>query len=171
MNEYLKVGKIVNTHGIRGEVRIIRNTDFDERFDIGSILYIKQNGTDDYIEVKVVSHRLHKQFDLVQFDNLTNINDVEKYKGSLLYVSKSNLIPLTEHEYYYYEIIGCEVVTESGERIGKVKEILSTGANDVWVTKSDEGKEYLIPYIEQVVKKVSVEDKTITINPMEGLLD
>lgn len=171
MNEYLKVGKIVNTHGIHGEVRVIRNTDFDERFDIGSILYIKQNGTDNYIEVKVASHRLHKQFDLVQFEGLTNINNVEKYKGSLLYVSKSDLTPLNENEFYYYEIIGCAVEKESGERIGIVKEVLQTGANDVWVTISEEGKEYLIPYIEQVVKKVSIEDKTITIEPMEGLLD
>ncbi|GAA0298936.1 16S rRNA processing protein RimM [Gracilibacillus halotolerans] len=170
MNDFLNVGKIVNTHGVRGEVRIIRITDFEERFEVGTELWIRKQ-TGELIKAEIDSHRKHKNFDLVRFKGWDNINDVEHLKGSMLLVSKENLGKLEEGEFYYFQIIGLEVYTVTDEYIGKVKEILSPGANDVWVVKAKSGKEYLIPYIDDIVKQVDIEGGRTIIEPMEGLLD
>ncbi|KAB8138715.1 ribosome maturation factor RimM [Gracilibacillus oryzae] len=170
-NQYLKVGKIVNTHGIKGEIKVVRITDFENRFEIGTTLYIKQNGTNKLMEVEVDGHRQHKQFDLLHLKGFNNINDVEKYKGSLLVIAKDQLEELEENEFYYFEIIGCDVYTMEEEYVGSVKEILSPAANDVWVIKPENGKDILIPYIESIVKEVNISEKKIIIEPMEGLLE
>jgi 16S rRNA processing protein RimM len=171
MEKWFNVGKIVNTHGVRGEVRVISRTDFpDERYAIGNTLYVWKEGNKNAIEVKVASHRTHKSFDLLTFEGYENVNDVEQFKGSLLKVPEAQLGELQEGEYYYHEIIDCTVVSEEGATIGTIKEVLSPGANDVWVIKRPDGKEVLIPYIEQVVLSVDVEQKLVTIHVMEGLL-
>jgi 16S rRNA processing protein RimM len=172
MERWFNVGKIVNTHGIRGEVRVISKTDFaDERYKLGNTLYIFMDHASEPVEVKVKSHRVHKSFDLLSFEGYDNINLVEKFKGAMIKIPESQLGELEEGEYYFHEIIGCTVVTEQGETVGTVKEILTPGANDVWVVKGKGGKEILIPYIADVVKKVDVKEKLITIHPMEGLLE
>jgi 16S rRNA processing protein RimM len=172
MERWFNVGKIVNTHGIRGEVRVISRTDFpEERYKKGNTLYIFTEQAKEPIAVTVKSHRVHKSFDLLSFEGYDNINLVEKFKGAMLKVPESQLGELDEGEYYFHEIIGCTVVTEAGEVVGTVKEILTPGANDVWVVRRDDGKEVLIPYIEDVVKEVDVDEKMITIRPMEGLLE
>ncbi|PWU68891.1 ribosome maturation factor RimM [Gracilibacillus dipsosauri] len=171
-NNFLKVGKIVNTHGIKGEVKVVRITDFEQRFEPGSTLWIQPNEQGDLLKVVVDAHRTHKQFDLLHFEEMNNINDVEKYKGSLLVIKKDQLDDdLEENEFYYHEIINCMVFTMEKEPIGQVKEILSPGANDVWVVKSNKGKDILIPYIASVVKHVDIDKKEIIIEPMEGLIE
>ncbi|MFD2044080.1 ribosome maturation factor RimM [Ornithinibacillus salinisoli] len=164
------IGKIVNTHGIRGDVKVLRISDFDERFQVGETVYVALENKD--IRPLVIDgHRIHKGFDLLHFEKHDNINDVEHFKGSYLKISEDQLTDLEENEFYYHEIIGCEVLTTTQEELGFVKEILSPGANDVWVIKPKKGKEILIPYIEDVVKEIDVEAKRIVIDPMEGLLD
>ena len=170
MAKYFNVGKIVNTQGIKGEIRVISSTDFpEERFRKGNILYIEV-APNDLIEVKVSSHRLHKNFHLLTFAGLHNINDVEKYKGKMLKINEDQLNDLDEGEFYYHEIIGCEVFTEDGEKLGTIKEILSPGANDVWVVNRPGEKDLLLPYIEEVVKEIDVENKKVLVHLMEGLL-
>ncbi|MDQ0230557.1 ribosome maturation factor RimM [Metabacillus malikii] len=170
--KWFNVGKIVNTHGIRGEVRVISKTDFaDERYEPGNILYIFKDDDNQPIEVKVESHRVHKNFDLLTFEGLNSIQDVEQFKGSLLKVSEEQLSELDDGEYYFHEIIGCKMITDQGEEIGTIREILSTGANDVWVVKRRVGKDLLVPYIDEIVKEISIENKQVIISPMEGLLD
>ena len=170
MAKYFNVGKIVNTQGIKGEIRVISSTDFpEERFRKGNILYIEV-APNDLIEVKVSSHRLHKNFHLLTFAGLNNINDVEKYKGKMLKISEDQLNDLDEGEFYYHEIIDCEVFTEDGEKLGAIKEILSPGANDVWVVRRKGEKDLLLPYIEDVVKEVDVKNKKVIVHLMEGLL-
>ncbi|MGM8364161.1 ribosome maturation factor RimM [Virgibacillus sp. W0181] len=165
-----KVGKIVNTHGIKGEVKVKRITDFEERFAAGETVYIlKEDGQT--FPLTIDTHRTHKQFDLLQFKGLYNINDVEQFKGLYLNVKADQLNELGKNEYYYHEIIGCQVMTTSGDRLGEIDSILSPGANDVWVVKGEDGKEMLIPYIEDVVKHVDVDNKKVTIELMEGLLE
>ncbi|WP_062197832.1 ribosome maturation factor RimM [Massilibacterium senegalense] len=171
MDDILKVGKIVNTHGISGEVRIIPITDFvEERFQKGQSLLIKMpSGEEKTVTIK--THRKHKQFELVTFDHYETIHDVEPFKGLTLYIAKDQLHSLPDGEFYYYEIIGCSVVTDDGQEIGEVKEILSPGANDVWVVSDKNSKkEYYIPYIDDVVLQVDIEEKKVIIHPMEGLL-
>lgn len=164
------VGKIVNTHGIRGEVKVKRITDFEERFDVGATLYVVEKN-EVIQKVEVASHRIHKGFDLLSFKGLNNINDVEPFKGAYLKITEEQLTELPEGEYYYHDIIGCEVKTVEGETLGKIKEILAPGANDVWVVKGMKGKDILIPYIEDVVKRVDITKKEVVIDPIEGLLD
>lgn len=173
MSEWLNVGKIVNTHGIRGEVRVITRSDFaEERYEVGSQLFLFHPQKDEPISLTVRTHRKHKQFDLVSFEGYPNINDVETFRDGILKVKKDQLEELPEGEFYYYEIIGCDVFDHEGSKIGQVKEILSPGANDVWVVQSDEKKkEYLIPYIESVVKDVDIDNKKVVIEPMEGLIE
>ena len=168
MIDYLKVGKIVNTHALQGEVRVISNSDFkDERFKQGSELFIDYN--DSYIPVKVKSHRVNKNFDLLKFADMYHINDVEKYKGCELLVDTANLSKLDDKEFYYYEIIGCKVITTEGILLGEIVDILQTGANDVWIVRKKGKKDVLIPYIEDVVKAVDIENKTVTVELLEGL--
>lgn len=171
MEKWFNVGKIVNTHGIRGEVRVISRTDFpEERYKQGNHLFLFKPGTKEPIELVIASHRVHKNFDLLIFEGYYNVNQVEQMRDGILKVPESQRGDLTEGEYYFQDIIGCLVATIDGKEIGKVVEILTPGANDVWVVKAGTGKEILIPYIEDVVKRVDIKDKVILIEPMEGLL-
>lgn len=171
MEKWFNVGKLVNTHGVKGEARIISKTDFrEERYKPGNKLFLFMPDSDDSIELTVKTHRIHKSFDLVTFEGYENMNEIEKMKGGILKVPESQLTELEEDEFYYHEIIGCTVTTLAGDEIGKVREILTPGANDVWVIKGKGGKDVLIPYIEDVVKKVDVKEKSIIIDPIEGLL-
>lgn len=164
------VGKVVNTHGIRGEVKVHRISDFDERFETGEILFLeRENGNP--LKLEISGHRIHKGFDLLTFKGLNNINDVEHFKGFYLKITEDQLTELEENEFYYHEIIGCEVFQANQDKIGVIKEILSPGANDVWVVKQEKGKDILIPYIDDVVKEIDTELKKVVIEPIEGLLD
>lgn len=169
--EWFNVGTIVNTHGIKGEVRVMSKTDFpDERYEVGSELAIFMPKIKAPTFVKVISHRKHKNFDLLMFEGYPNINDVEKFRDGVIKVSEKELTELEENEFYYHEIIGCRVITETGEEIGKVSEIIETGANDVWEVTPAEGKPHYIPYIEDVVKDIDIDEQVITIELMDGLL-
>ena len=171
MTEFLNVGKIVNTHGIRGEVRVISQTDFpEERYRKGQRLTLfRENKAP--LELTVAGHRKHKNFDLLTFEGYPTINDVEPLRGGILKVSKDELSELTENEYYYHEIIGLTVIDEQARELGKIKEILSPGANDVWVVQRKGKKDALIPYIESVVKQIDLDKGEVHIEIPEGLLD
>lgn len=172
--QFIKVGKIVNTFGIKGELKVYLYTDFPkERFKKGNQLHLGQMDNPSQLIVEVQSAKPHKNMYLLSLKGFENIDDVEKFKEHFLWITKDQQGELDEEEYYYHQIIGCKVITNDGEELGIVKEILSTGANDVWVLKSPlEGKkDILIPYIEQVVKKVDVKEKEIIIEVIEGLLD
>ena len=170
--EYYKVGKIVNTQGIRGEVRVISITDFEaERFQKGNTVYA-QLPTDETMHSLVIDGvRKHKNFVILHFAGYPNINDVEFLKPSDLFVDEAALADdvLAEGEYYYHDIIGLDVISVDGEKIGKIKEILAPGANDVWVVARKGQKDLLLPKIDQVIKKVDLENHQVTVEVMEGL--
>lgn len=165
------VGKVVNTHGIRGEVKIVSHTDFPEtRFATNSELILQQPDIKNSVFVTVERARLHKNMYIVKFKQFDHIDDVEKYKGWMLKVSEEYLTGLNENEYYYYEIIGCRVVTEEGEELGIIDEILSPGMNDIWVVKPSTGRSILLPVIDDVILNVNVKEKIVTVYLMEGLI-
>jgi 16S rRNA processing protein RimM len=171
MEKWFNVGKIVNTQGIKGEVRVVSSTDFaNERYKPGNTLSLFMPASAAPLELKVKSHRKHKTFDLLKFEGVENINEAEKLRGGIIKIPESQLGDLNEGEYYYHEIIGCTVITTEDETLGKISEVLSPGANDVWVIKAKAGKDILIPYIDEVVIKVDVKEKVVIIDPMEGLL-
>ncbi|MCD5322661.1 MULTISPECIES: ribosome maturation factor RimM [Pontibacillus] len=170
--ELYTIGKVVNTHGVRGEIRVIQVTDFEERFEPGNQVYwVPQSKQDTPLLLTIKGHRMHKSFHLLHFEEYSSLNEVESLKGGTLAITKEQQTPLDEGEFYYHEVIGCTVKTADGNVVGTVKEILSPGGNDVWVVGRPQQKDALIPYIEQVVTEVDITHKTITIEPMEGLLD
>lgn len=170
---WLTVGKIANTHGIRGEVKVWPETDFpEERFGSGSaLLLVHPEDESKTIPVTVVNARPQKTVYIVKFKEFQDINQVEPYKGWSLKVSSEQRARLAKDEFYFHDIIGCTVKTEEGEDVGVVTEILRPGANDVWVVKRASGKPAYIPYIADVVQHVDVPGKTVTIRLMEGLLE
>lgn len=167
--EYFDVGKVVNTHGIKGEVRVISitNTPEDRYYEGAPLTWFGTDGSKE--ELTVRSHRVHKNFDLLTFENYYNINQVEKFVGGMLRISEDYLLELPDNTFYIHEVIGSRVIDDTGEEVGKVKEILSPGANDVWVIQRQNKKDLLIPYIESVVLDVDLENKVVTIHMMEGL--
>ncbi|WP_054029007.1 ribosome maturation factor RimM [Bacillus sp. FJAT-28004] len=174
MNEkWFTVGKVVNTHGIRGELKILSQTDFaDVRFAAGNKLLMVNEESGASLEVKVISSRANKNVYILKLEGFTDINVVEKYKGWVLKISSDQQLELEEGEYYYHEIIGCRVVTEEGEELGTISEILSPGANDVWVVDRPKGsgKQLLLPVIDDVLVNVDTKEKIVTVHLMEGLI-
>ena len=167
----LKVGKIVNTHSLKGEVKVISSTDFEEeRFKKGSKLLITR-GNQLIREVVVQSYRNHKNFLLVKFEGIDSVEEAEKLKNLQIKIDSDKVGELEENEFYFHQIIGCEVFDENDKNLGEIIDILTPGANDVWVIKGENGKEILIPYIEDVVKKIDIISKKVNIEVMEGLID
>ena len=167
----LKVGKIVNTHSLKGEVKVISSTDFEEeRFKKGSKLLITR-GNQLIREVVVQSYRNHKNFLLVKFEGIDSVEEAEKLKNLQIKIDSDEVEELEENEFYFHQIIGCEVFDENDKNLGEIIDILTPGANDVWVIKGENGKEILIPYIEDVVKKIDIISKKVNIEVMEGLID
>ncbi|GAA3406714.1 ribosome maturation factor RimM [Paenibacillus hodogayensis] len=167
------VGKAVNTHEIRGELKIVAQTDFpEERFAKGSkLLLVDPNEETNVLPVTVQTARTHKNVYIVKFQGHDNINDVLPYKGWLLQVADEERKPLEEGEYYYHEIIGCSVVTDEGVELGTVTDILAPGANHVWVVDRPKGKQVLLPVIDDCILDVNVEEKRIRVHVLEGLID
>ncbi|WP_283594216.1 ribosome maturation factor RimM [Limosilactobacillus galli] len=166
--DFYNVGKVVNTHGIRGDVRVMPTTDFvAERFAKGQDLYLQQAG--EPLKLIVESARQHKGFILVKFVGYDNINDVQAFRDHELMVSGKDQQPLEDGQYYYHQIIGLSVKTVDGEELGTIKEILSPGANDVWVVQRDGKKDLLLPVIDDVVKDVDLDAGEVTVELMEGL--
>ena len=163
--EKIKVGVIVNTHGIKGELKIKSFSDFNEkRFAKGSSLFIDDHGQD--VEVKIKSYRDHNGIVLITLDGLEDINLVEKYRNCFVYVSKEQLHELEDDEVYFYELMNCEVFDEDNKRIGIVEDVFDTGANAVLRVN----KKTLIPYVSAFIKEVDIKNKKIIINCVEGLL-
>ena len=167
----LKVGKIVNTHSLKGEVKVVSSTDFEEeRFKKGSKLLITR-GNQLIREVVVQSYRNHKNFLLIKFEGIDSVEEAEKLKNLQIKIDSDEVGELEENEFYFHQIIGCEVFDENDKNLGEIIDILTPGANDVWVIKGENGKEILIPYIEDVVKKIDITNKKVNIEVMEGLID
>ncbi|KAF0426678.1 ribosome maturation factor RimM [Pediococcus acidilactici] len=168
---YYNVAKIVNTRGLRGELKVIAYTDFpEERFQAGTELQLFKdaNATAPMQAVTVQSAKPFKGMWLIQLAGLDSINEVEKFKGMMLKIAEDQLQELGEDEFYQHEIIGLEVV-EEGQTLGKVKEILSYGPNDVWVVERPGQKDLLLPYLKDVVLKVDLDKGVVEVAVPEGL--
>lgn len=168
MVDLFRVGVIANTHGIRGEVKVFPTTDDPRRYD--SLKEVLLDTGTEKIPLKVSNVRYFKNLVIVKFKGIDNINDIEKYKGKDLYVTRENAVPLEEGEYYIADIIGAEVYTDDGKEFGVLSDVLETGANLVFVVKH-EGKEVLIPSIPDCVKELDTEAKKVVVHLLPGLLE
>ena len=167
MEQFLQVGVISSTHGIRGEVKVFPTTDDPMRFK--KLKKVLLDTGRERLELEVQSVRFFKQFAIVKFKGIDNINDIERYKGKGLFVPREGAVPLDEDEYYIADLIGMEVFTEDGH-FGVVRDVMETGANEVYIVESDEHGEVLIPAIRQCVLDVNVEEKKMKIRLMDGLI-
>ena len=170
MDDLFRVGVIANTHGVRGEVKIFPTTDAPERFKV--IKTVILDAKREKITLEIQSAKFFKNLVIVKFKGIDNINDIEKYKGCDLYVTRENATPLNEGEYYIADLIDMLVVDEEGNELGILDDVLQTGANDVFVVKLKEsGKELLLPNIPSCVLNVDLDDRKVTVHVLDGLYD
>lgn len=169
MESRFQVGVISSTHGVRGEVKVFPTTDDVKRFKKLKEV-ILDTGRED-ITLTIEGVKFFKQFAILKFKGYDNINDIEKYKGKSLYVERANAVRLQKDEYFIADLMGCKVVDEDENPLGVLKDVLETGANDVYIVTSPEGKELLFPAIKECVLKVDVENELIQVRVMPGLLD
>ena len=167
MEQFLQVGVISSTHGIRGEVKVFPTTDDPARFKKLKIVLLDTGK--ELTELEVQSVKFFKQFVILKFRGIDNINDIEIYKGKSLLVPREDAVELEENEYYIADLIGMEVVTDEGE-VGILRDVMETGANEVYIIDSKEHGEVLIPAIRDCILDVDVENRRMKIRLMDGLI-
>ncbi len=169
MVEYITVGKIVTTQGHRGEVRVLPLTDFPERFVNMQEIILYHKG--ERVTYHIERVRFHKGFVIIKFKEVPNMNRALELKGSLLQVTREQLVPLPEDTYYVFEIVGLDVYTREGEWLGKVTDVISTGANDVYeVKRGEKERPLLIPALKRVVVEVNLEEGRMVVELPPGLV-
>lgn len=164
--EYLELGRIVRPHGIRGEMVLEANSELLPGLAPGTVIFCGQD------KKKLVVERIrpHRGRLLLKVETIADRNQAEPLRQQALYLRSDQVDPLPEGSYYYWQIMGLEVYTEAGARLGVVKHIIETGANDVYVLQNDDGQEILIPAIEEVIRQVDLESERITIHLLPGLI-
>ena len=168
MEDFLQVGVITATHGIRGEVKVFPTTDDPERFLDLETVYLDTGREKKLLTISSV--KFFKQFVILKFKGIDNINDIEKYKRCSLYVTREHAVALEEDEYFIADMIGMEVCTEDGNIFGTLKDVIETGANDVYVIENAEHGEVLVPAIKECIRSVDIEKGQMMIHLMDGLI-
>jgi 16S rRNA processing protein RimM len=162
--EFITIGRILAPWGVKGKVKVKVETDFPQRFVSGAEVYLDQKPQ------VIESAEWHNDKLVIKLRSIDSIEDAEKLRGKLIEIPFSQLQPLPEGQYYYFQLIGLKVWTTGGELLGEISEILTTGSNDVYVVSNAQG-EILIPAIEDVVKSVDLEQENMVIEPIDGLLN
>lgn len=169
MEDLFQVGVITQTHGIRGEVKVFPTTDDPNRFK--KLKNVILDTGKEKMTLEIESVKFFKQFVILKFKGFDNINDVEKYKTKSLLVERKDAVRLRRNEYFIADLIGLKVITEDGEEFGVLKDVLQTGANDVYIVDSIAHGEVLLPAIKECILNVDMEEELVTIHIMDGLLD
>jgi len=164
----LEIGKIVNTHGLHGEVKVVPWTDYPEVFERIKKVYIKHKS--ETKELDIVNIKYQKNNLIIKFKQIPSIEDAEKYKNMILLAERDALGELPEGVYYIADLIGCRVVTDDSEELGTISDVINTGSNDIYEVSDGEKKKY-IPVIDDVVLNIDIENKIITVHMMDGLED
>lgn len=168
MEEYLQVGVITNTHGIRGEVKVFPTTDDPARFKKLKQVFLDTGK--EYLEMEIEQVKFLKQLVILKFKGYDTINDIEKYKQKRLLVDREHAVKLKKDEYFIADLLGLSVYTESGGHLGTLKDVLQTGANDVYVVEMEDNKEVLIPAIRECILSVDLDKRRMQVHLLEGLL-
>ena len=169
MQKRLEIGQIVNTFGIRGEVKVVPFTNDIKRFDDLKKVYVKSNKQSK--QYKVENVRYHKNMALLKLEGINNPEIAEMLKNSYLEIDREDAIPLEEGTYFIADLIGLEVYTDEGKLLGKVNDIYNTGSNDIYVIKDEFGKQILLPGIKEVIKDVQIENSKIIVHLIPGLIN
>lgn len=169
MENRLQVGVISSTHGVRGEVKVFPTTDDVKRFKRLKEVILETGKEELLLEIEGV--KFFKQFAILKFKGFDNINDIEKYKGKSLFVSRKNAVPLRKDEYFIADLQGLIVEDEDGTQIGTLRDVMETRANDVYIVDMTDGRELLLPAIKECILEVDVEGGKIRVHMMDGLID
>ena len=168
MEDLLKVGVITTTHGVRGEVKVFPTTDEAERFL--ELDYVLLDTGRELKRLEIQNVKFFKNLAILKFKGIDNINDIEMYKGRDLWIPREEGQELEEGEYYVADLIGMNVLLEDGTVFGTLKDVMETGANDVYVIDTKDRGEVLLPAIRECILDVNVEESTMTVHLMKGLL-
>ena len=169
MEDLLQVGIITSTHGVRGEVKVYPTTDDPRRFR--RLKEVVLDTGREKINLEIEGVKFFKQFVILKFKGLDNINDIEKYRQKSQYVTRKNAVRLQRDEYFIADLIGLKVQDEDGTELGTVKDVIETGANDVYEVEMADGRSLLLPAIKQCILNVDVENGMMQVHVLEGLLD
>ena len=169
MENLLKVGVISSTHGLKGEVKVFPTTDDVKRFK--KLKEVVLDAGDEKILLQIEQVKFFKQFVILKFKGIDDIGDVEKYRGKDLLVTRENAVKLEKDEYFIADLIGVSVVSEDGALEGTLKDVIRTGANDVYVIELNDGRELLLPAIRECVLTVNLDENLMKIHVLDGLLD
>ena len=167
INEWLRVGVVTATHGLRGEVKVFPVTEDPGRFE--TLRAVKCVGKAGEQMLEIANVRYFKQYVLLSFRGKDRIEDVEGLVKAELYVDRAHALPLSENENYVCDLIGLRVVTDEGEELGTLDDVMETGANDVYVVKNG-AREILLPAIRECILKVDLEAGEMTVHVLPGLL-
>lgn len=166
----LEVGKIINTHGLRGEVKAVTWTDYPEVFEEIEYVWVKKKTGDERLDIKNVKYQ--KNNIILKLEQINSIEEAEKYKNLILLAGREQLPPLPDGMHYIVDLIGLEVYDEeNGEKIGVIADVFNTGANDVYDVKREGKKNLLLPVIDECVRNIDIENNRVTVHMMEGLDD
>ena len=167
MEDLLKVGVITTTHGVRGEVKVFPTTDPERFLDLE---YVILDAGREMKKLEIRNVKFFKNLVILKFNGIDNINDIEMYKGRDLWVPREEAQELDEDEYYIADLLGMKVLLEDGSEFGTLKNVMETGANDVYIVDRVDGEEILLPAIHDCVLDVDVEKNTMTVHLMKGLV-
>lgn len=168
MEKQLQVGVISSTHGVRGEVKVFPTTDDVTRFKQLKKVYLDTGR--EMLPLEIQNVKFFKQFAILKFKGIDNINDIEKYRGRSLWIDREDAVDLDEDEYFIADMIGMKVYTEDGALFGTLRDVMETGANDVYIVDSEAHGEVLLPAIKECILDVDMDEERMTIHLMEGLV-
>jgi len=164
----LEIGQIVNTFGIKGMVKVKPFTDDIRRFDELKTVYVEKNSTQTEYEIEEVKY--HKDMVLIKFKGIDKVEQAEMLRNSYLTVSRDSVEKLEEGRYYIVDLLGLEVYTDEQILLGTLEDIFNTGSNDIYVVKDKQGKQILLPAIQDVIKQIDIENKKIIVHLLPGLI-
>lgn len=171
MIQYLEVGKIVNTHGVRGEIKVVPLTDDPKRFNKLKFAFIADEVTENMQKYSFESVKYQKNFVILKLKDIDNANEAEKFRNKFIIINREDAVKLPEGSYFVCDLINSEVFDENNNRLGVLVDVLQTGSNDVYVVRDEKKKELLIPALKSVVKEISITDKKIIVELPQGLVD
>lgn len=169
MEQFFQVGIVTSTHGVKGEVKVFPTTDDSRRFK--RLKEVIVDTGKERITLEIESVKFFKQFVILKFKGIDTLNDVEKYRKASLFVPRENAVRLSQDEYFIADLCGLTVQNEDGQNIGVLRDVMETGANDVYIIDLNDGRELLLPAIKQCILAVDVEAGFIQVHILEGLLD
>ncbi len=167
MEQVLEIGQIVNTYGIKGFLKVVPYTDDLQRFKNLKTIYIQLKNELKQFNVEEV--KFSKNLVLLKLQGIDDINIAETYKNCYVKIERKDAIKLEENSYFIVDLIGINVYTEQEQLLGKIEDVFSTKANDIYVVKDEFGKQILLPAISEVIKNVDVKNKKMTVHLIEGL--